>query len=91
MELIMNYVKDVKSLSEFTKTLSDSEISIAVAEYQSKRLSQLTDATHSLNNAILAEWRSRYGNKPIPRVIPESKMVLQDDSSNSCKFTMYIL
>jgi hypothetical protein len=87
----MHYIKDVKSLSEFAKTLSDAEISIAVAEYENKRYSQLTTATHSLNNAILAEWRVRHGNKPIPRVIPETEMVFQKGSTDSCKFIKHLL
>jgi hypothetical protein len=87
----MSYVKDIITLREFAKTLSDAEISIAIAEYKNKRYSQLTAATHSLNNAILAEWRARHGAKPIPRVIPESEMVLQQGSNNSCKFIMHLL
>ena len=87
----MHYVKDVTSLFEFAKTLSDSEISIAIAEYQNKRYSQLTAATHSLNNAILAEWRSRHGNKPVPKVIPESAMIFQECNNNSCKFIKHLL
>ena len=87
----MSYVKEITSLNEFAKTLSDAEISIAIAEYKTKRYSQLTSATHSLNAAILAEWRARHGNKPVPRVIPESEMVLQKGSNNSCKFIMHLL
>jgi hypothetical protein len=87
----MSYVKDITSLSEFAKSLSDSEISIAIAEYKNKRYSQLTAATHSLNNAILAEWRVRHGNKPIPRVIPDCGMVLQQSDDNSCKFIKHLL
>jgi len=87
----MHYIKDVESLSEFAKSLSDSEISIAVAEYKNKRYSQLTAATHSLNNAILAEWRVRHGNKPVPRVLPDCAMVLQQKDDNSCKFIKHLL
>jgi len=87
----MNYIKDISSLSDFAKTLSDDEISIAIAEYKNKRYSQLTAATHSLNNAILAEWRARHGNKPIPRVIPDCAMVLQQKDDNSCKFIKHLL
>jgi len=87
----MSYVKDITSLSEFAKSLSDTEISIAIAEYKNKRYSQLTAATHSLNNAILAEWCIRHGNKPIPRVIPDCGMVLQQNDDNSCKFIKHLL
>lgn len=87
----MNYIKDVKTLSEFAKTLSDSEISIAVAEYQNKRYSQLTAATHSLNKAILVEWQSRHGNKPIPSVIPDAMMIFQKNENSSCKFIKHVL
>ena len=87
----MHYIKDISSLSEFAKTLSDSEISIAVAEYQNKRYSQLTAATHSLNDAILAEWQSRHGNKPVPRVIPDAMMIFQKNENNSCKFIKHTL
>ena len=87
----MSYVKEITSLSEFVKTLSDTDISIAIAEYKNKRYSQLTAATHSLNNAILAEWRIRHGNKPVPRVIPESAMIFQEGSNNSCKFIKHLL
>jgi len=87
----MSYIKDVTSLSDFAKTLSDAEISIAIAEYNNKRYSQLTAATHSLNNAILVEWRARHGNKPVPRVIPDCGMVLQQNDDNSCKFIKHLL
>ena len=87
----MHYIKDVRTLSEFAKTLSDTDISIAIAEYKNKRYSQLTAATHSLNNAILAEWRSRHGNKPVPRVIPDCGMILQQKDNNSCKFIKHLL
>jgi hypothetical protein len=87
----MHYIKDITSLSDFAKTLSDAEISIAIAEYKNKRYSQLTAATHSLNNAILAEWRLRHGSKPIPRVIPDCGMVLQQNDVNSCKFIKHLL
>ena len=87
----MSYVIDITSLSDFVKTLSDADISIAIAEYKNKRYSQLTAATHSLNNAILAEWRSRHGNKPVPRVIPDCGMILQQKDNNSCKFIKHLL
>jgi len=87
----MHYIKDVTSLSEFAKSLSDSEISIAIAEYNNKRYSQLTAATHSLNNAILVEWRVRHGSKPIPRVVPDCGMILQQNDDSSCKFIKHIL
>ena len=87
----MSYVKNVTSLSEFVKTLSDTEISIAIAEYKCKRYSQLTAATHSLNAAMLTEWRARHGNKPVPRVIPESAMIFQKGSNSSCKFIKHLL
>ena len=87
----MSYVKEITSLSEFVKTLSDTDISIAIAEYKNKRYSQLTAATHSLNNAILAEWRIRHGNKPVPRVIPDCGMILQQKDDNSCKFIKHLL
>ena len=87
----MNYVNEVTSLTEFVKSYSDNDIAAAIAEYKKKRISELTAASHSLNNAILAEWRARHGAKPIPRVIPESEMVLQKGSNNSCKFIMHLL
>ena len=87
----MSYVKEITSLNEFAKTLSDAEISIAIAEYKTKRYSQLTSATHSLNAAILVEWRARHGNKPVPRVIPESEMIFHEGSNNSCKFIKHLL
>lgn len=87
----MNYVNDVTSLTEFVKTYSDNDIAIAIAEFKKKRISELTSASHSLNNAILTEWRARHGDKPIPRVIPESEMVLQKGGNNSCKFIMHLL
>ena len=87
----MHYIKDVRTLCEFAKTLSDAEISIAIAEYKNKRHSQLTAATHSLNEAILTEWRTRHGNKPVPRVIPESAMIFQQTDTNSCKFIKHLL
>jgi hypothetical protein len=87
----MSYVKEITSLSNFAKTLSDAEISIAIAEYKNKRYSQLTSATHSLNNAILAEWRVRHGSKPVPSVIPDCGMVLQQNDDNSCKFIKHLL
>ena len=87
----MSYVKDVTSLSVYAKTLSDTDISVAIAEYKSKRYSQLTAATHSLNSAILVEWRARHGNKPIPKVIPDCGMILQQPDDNSCKFIKHLL
>ena len=87
----MSYVKDITSLSDFAKTLSDTEISIAIAEYKNKRYSQLTSATHSLNEAIVAEWVSRHGNKPVPSVVPDSLMIFQKNESNSCKFIKHLL
>ena len=87
----MNYVNEVTSLTEFVKSYSDNDIAAAIAEYKKKRISELTAASHSLNNAILAEWRARHGDKPVPRVIPESEMVLQKGGNNSCKFIMHLL
>ena len=87
----MSYVREVKSLNEFVKTLSDSEIVIAIAEYKCKRHSQLTAATHSLNAAITAEWSSRHGNKPVPSVIPDTMMIFQKNENNSCKFIKHLL
>ena len=87
----MSYVNEVTSLTEFVKAYSDNDIAAAIAEYKKKRISELTAASHSLNNAMLAEWRSRHGDKPVPRVIPESEMVLQKGSNNSCKFIMHLL
>ena len=87
----MSYVNEVKSLAEFVKSYSDNDIAAAIAEFKKKRISELTAASHSLNDAVLLEWKSRYGNKPIPRVIPESEMVLQKGSNNSCKFIMHLL
>jgi len=86
-----HYVKDIKTLDDFAKSLSDSEIATAVAEYKNKRYSQLTAATHSLNDAIMVEWRARHGNKPVPRVIPESAMIFQQTDTNSCKFIKHLL
>ena len=87
----MSYVNEVTTLTEFVKTYSDNDIAAAIAEYKKKRISELTAASHSLNNAMLAEWRARHGDKPIPRVIPESEMVLQKGSNNSCKFIKHLL
>tara|TARA_R100001591_G_scaffold72129_1_gene80440 strand:- start:264 stop:527 length:264 start_codon:yes stop_codon:yes gene_type:complete len=87
----MSYVNEVKSLAEFVKTYSDNDIAAAIAEFKKKRISELTAASHSLNDAVLLEWKSRYGNKPIPRVIPESAMVLQKGGNNSCKFIKHLL
>jgi len=87
----MNYVNEVTSLTEFVKSYSDNDIAAAIAEYKKKRISELTAASHSLNNAMLAEWRARHGDKPVPRVIPESEMILQKGSNNSCKFIMHLL
>ena len=87
----MNYVNEVTTLTDFVKSYSDNDIAAAIAEYKKKRISELTAASHSLNNAILAEWRARYGAKPIQRVIPESEMILQKGSNNSCKFIMHLL
>ena len=87
----MHYINEVTSLSEFVKTYSDNDIAIAIAEYKKKRISELTAASHSLNHAMLLEWKSRHGEKPIPRVIPESGMVFQKGSNNSCKFIMHLL
>jgi len=87
----MSYINKISSLSDFVKSYSDNDIAIAVAEFKKKRISELTSATHSLNEAILQEWRARYGDKPIPSVIPESEMVVQKGSNNSCKFIMHLL
>ena len=87
----MNYVNEVTPLKEFVKAYSDNDIAAAIAEFKKKRISELTPASHSLNKAIITEWKSRYGNKPIPRVIPESEMVLQKGSSSSCKFIKHLL
>ena len=88
---IMHYINEVTSLTDFVKTYSDNDIAVAIAKFRKKRLSELTAASHSLNNAILLEWRARHGEKPIPRVIPESEMVFQKGSNNSCKFIMHLL
>ena len=87
----MSYIKEVKPLNEFVKTLSDTEISIAIAEFKCKRHSQITTATRSLNTAIVDEWVTRHGNKPIPSVIPDSLMIFQKNENNSCKFIMHLL
>ena len=87
----MSYVSEVTSLTNFVKTYSDNDIAIAIAEYKKKRISELTAASHSLNDAMLTEWRARHGDKPVPRVIPESEMVLQNSSNNSCKFIKHLL
>jgi len=87
----MHYINEVTSLTEFVKSYSDNDIAIAIAEYKKKRISELTAVSHSLNSAMLTEWRTRHGDKPVPRVIPESGMVLQKGSSNSCKFIMHLL
>ena len=87
----MSYVSEVTSLTNFVKTYSDNDIAIAIAEYKKKRISELTAASHSLNDAMLTEWRARHGDKPVPRVIPESEMVFQKGSNNSCKFIMHLL
>ena len=87
----MHYINEVTSLTEFVKSYSDNDIAIAIAEYKKKRISELTAASHSLNNAMLAEWRARHGNKPVPRVIPDSAMIFQEGSNNSCKFIMHLL
>ena len=87
----MHYINEVTSLAQFVKSYSDNDIAAAIAEFKNKRISELTAASHSLNRAIIAEWKSRYGNKPIPRVIPESEMVYQKGSNNSCKFIMHLL
>lgn len=87
----MHYIKEVKSLDDFAKSLSDSEITIAVAEFKHKRYSQLTAATHSLNDAIMVEWRKRHGNKPVPSVIPDCAMIFQQKGKNACKFIKHLL
>ena len=87
----MHYINEVTSLAEFVKLYSDNDIAAAIAEYKKKRISELTAASHSLNNAVLTEWRARHGDKPVPRVIPESAMVLQKGNGNSCKFIMHLL
>ena len=87
----MHYINEVTPLTDFVKAYSDNDIAAAIAEYKKKRISELTAASHSLNNAMLAEWRARHGDKPVPRVIPESEMVLQKGSNNSCKFIMHLL
>ena len=87
----MYFVNEVTSLSEFVKAYSDNDIANAIAEFKKKRISEITTASHSLNKAILVEWRLRHGNKPIPRVIPESAMVFQEGNNNSCKFIKHLL
>ena len=87
----MYFVNEVTSLSEFVKAYSDNDIANAIAEFKQKRISEITTASHSLNKAILTEWRSRHGNKPVPKVIPESAMIFQEGSNNSCKFIKHLL
>ena len=87
----MHYINEVTPLSDFVKTYSDNDIAIAIAEFNKKRISELTAASHSLNSAMLLEWKSRHGDKPIPKVIHESEMVVKKGSKNSCKFVMHLL
>jgi hypothetical protein len=87
----MHYINEVKSLTEFVKSYSDNDIATAIAEYKKKRISELTAASHSINRAMLVEWKSRHGDKPVPRVIPESEMVFQKGGNSSCKFIMHLL
>ena len=87
----MHYINKVTSLTDFVKTYSDNDIAVAIAEFRKKRLSEITAASHSLNNAMLTEWRARHGDKPIPRVIPESEMVIQQNVASACKFIKHLL
>jgi len=87
----MHFINNITSLTEFVKTYSDNDIAIAIAEFKKKRISELTSATHSLNEAIMQEWRTRHGEKPIPRVLTESDMVVQKADNNTCKFTIHTL
>ena len=87
----MQHEKQIITLKDFARSYSDNEIVVAVAEYNNKRISEINSASESLNSALLHEWKLRHGEKPVPRVIPESKMVFQKGSSNSCKFIMHLL
>jgi hypothetical protein len=87
----MHYINEVTPLTEFVKSYSDNDIAAAIAEHKKKRISELTAASHSLNNAILTEWRARHGEKPVPRVIPESEMIIQKSVESACKFIKHLL
>ena len=81
-----SYVLEVSSLHHYVQSLSDSEIITAIAEYKAKRYSELTQASHELNEQIVKVWKSRHGKSPIPRVIAENALIFNNSDENTCKF-----
>jgi len=80
------YVLEVSSLHQYVDSLSDAEIIKAIAEYKAKRYSELTQASHEMNDQLVKAWVARHGKKPIPKVIPDNKLIFNIADENTCKF-----
>ena len=85
------YVLEVSTLSKYVNNLCDNEIIKAVAEYKAKRYSELTQASHEMNDQLIKVWMSRHGKKPIPKVISDNELIFNLSDKNACKFATLAL
>ena len=80
------YILEVSSLDQYVDSLSDDEIVKAIAEYKAKRYSELTQASHEMNDQLVKAWVSRHGKKPIPKIIADNSLIFNITDKNTCKF-----
>jgi len=81
-----DYILEVSSLHQYVDSLSDAEIVKAIAEYKAKRYSELTQASHTMNDQLVKVWVSRHGKKPIPKIIADNSLIFNFADKNTCKF-----
>ena len=69
----------LRSLDEWILEVEDQYIIETISEIKLKSKWDRNEATDSLRNICLKEWRNRYGPRPIPKILPEVEMILSDD------------
>tara|TARA_R110000851_G_scaffold91748_2_gene200282 strand:+ start:1988 stop:2269 length:282 start_codon:yes stop_codon:yes gene_type:complete len=66
-------------LNDWIKTVEDHYIIETISDINAKCVWECNEATYALQRACLGEWKSRYRSKPIPKIVSEIEMVLNDD------------
>jgi len=69
----------LRSMTEWILEMEDQYIIETVSEIRSKSKWDCNEATTSLQNICLKEWRRRHGAIPMPKILPEIEMILSDD------------
>ena len=65
-------------LKKYVEGLDDDDIISYVSKYKSTSIYQRNDAANETMTKMEDEWKTRHGEKPIPRVMTEKEMIIAE-------------